>query len=212
MTSRSPATPTRWAGIPGPERVRERRALLVEATFDLLGTEGEAATSIRAVCRRADLNARYFYESFTDREELLGATYDRVAEELAARLADALAEPAATPAQRCRAGIDTVLRFITDDPRRASVLFTEGRTIEVLADRRRQAQRTLADGIAELGRSELGPATPSTVADVTAAMFGGAMDELARSWLEGRLGTDLDRVVDDAVALSLALFDGARDR
>src|SRR6478609_6849920 len=85
-----PSKPTRWAGVPAEERTRDRRALLVAAAFERFGTEGDAATSVRAVCRSADLNARYFYESFVDRDELLGALYDQVAAELADLLATAL--------------------------------------------------------------------------------------------------------------------------
>ncbi len=36
-------------------------------------------------------------------------------------------------------------------------------------------------------------------------MFAGAMSELAQQWAGGRLGDDLDAVVDNAVTLSLAL-------
>ncbi len=207
--------PGRWAGVAGEDRTRERRALLVAAAFDLFGREGEAATSIRAVCRSTALNARYFYESFADLDELLGAVYDEQADQLAVLLLETLAAAPGDPAARTRVGIETVLRFITDDPRRARVLFTEGRAVPVLAERRRATLEALVAATAEQGQLELGdpPGTdrgPARIAAVTAAMFGGAMEELAQAWTDGRLGDDLTAVVDHATALSLAIFERAR--
>ena len=44
----------------------------------LLGSEGGPALTVRAVCRAAGLTERYFYESFTDRDEFVRAVYDDV--------------------------------------------------------------------------------------------------------------------------------------
>jgi AcrR family transcriptional regulator len=212
-----PSKPTRWAGIPADERTRDRRALLISAAFELFGADGDTATSVRAVCRNADLNARYFYESFIDRDELLGALYDEIAAVLADLLGTALLEAPDDPTARTRAGIETVLRFITEDPRRARVLFTEGRANPVLAERRRIARQALVEGTAAMGHDELArrdgdrPSTART-AEVAATLFGGAMEMLAEAWTDGRLGDDLDGVIDDATNLSMAIFERAADR
>ena len=71
------SSPTRWAGVPLTDR-RAERALLVDAGYRLFGEEGEAGVSVRSVCRECGLNTRYFYESFDDVDDLLGAVYDRV--------------------------------------------------------------------------------------------------------------------------------------
>ena len=78
------SSPTRWAGVPLSDRRAERRALLVDAAYRLFGDEGESAVSVRSVCRECGLNTRYFYESFADVDDLLGAVYDRVSAELVA--------------------------------------------------------------------------------------------------------------------------------
>jgi AcrR family transcriptional regulator len=70
----------RWVGLSPDARKAERRTLLLDATFDLLGTEGAEATTVRAVCLKARLNPRYFYESFDDLDTLVVAVYDRVVE------------------------------------------------------------------------------------------------------------------------------------
>ncbi|MFC5754475.1 TetR/AcrR family transcriptional regulator [Actinomadura rugatobispora] len=201
MASVRTATSTRWAGIPPARRRDERRDMLVRAAFRLFGDGGEAALTVRAVCREAELHTRYFYENFADTGELLAAVYDQQATALADVLATALGEAGPRPGPRTRAGIRAVLRFISDDPRRGRVLFVEARGNEVLAERRRAAQTALLDGVLAMSAVQ----DPPLVVVVAATMFTGAMTELAQQWADGRLGDDLDAVVDRAVDLSLSL-------
>jgi AcrR family transcriptional regulator len=202
MPSDHEAAPTRWAGMSIPDRRRERRALLVASAFALFGTEGEAAVSVRAVCRESGLNTRYFYESFTDTDELLGAVYDKVAAELDEDVTAAMAAAQGGSAARVRAAIRTVLAFSTTDPRRGRVLFTEARTNPVLASRREAANAALMEALVRR-RSQARPAADQRRARVGAALFTGGMAELAHQWLSGNLGDDLDVVVDHAVKLTM---------
>ncbi|GIH81328.1 TetR/AcrR family transcriptional regulator [Planobispora longispora] len=197
-----PAEPavTRWAGVPLTVRRSERRARLVEAAFELFGTQGEAGVSVRAVCRAAALHARYFYENFADTGQLLGAVYDKVASDLAGLLPAVLEAAGDDAAERIRAGIRTVLDFSSADPRRGRVLFTEARANPVLIARRQAAQTALMDAVLRQ-ETRTRPAADPRLARVGAAMFTGAMVELAQQWLTGGLGDDLDAVVEHAAAL-----------
>src|SRR5687767_7945460 len=112
------SSPTRWAGVPLLDRRAERRVLLIDAAFALFGDGGEAAVSVRSVCRACGLNTRYFYESFSDVNELLGATYDRVAVELGAAVEAVMLAAVDTQLGRTRAGMSAVLSFSSADPRR----------------------------------------------------------------------------------------------
>ncbi|GFG52217.1 TetR family transcriptional regulator [Mycolicibacterium agri] len=196
------SSPTRWAGVPLTDRRAERRELLVDAAFRLFGDEGESAVSVRSVCRECGLNTRYFYESFADVDELLGAVYDRVAAELAEVVETAIGQADDTVRARTRAGIAAVLGYSSADPRRGRVLFTEARANPVLAARREAAQEQLRQGVLTEG-GRLTPNSDPIAAAVGAAIFTGAMAELAQQWLAGNLGDDLDAVVDHAVALVL---------
>ncbi|MGI9124379.1 MAG: TetR/AcrR family transcriptional regulator [Mycobacterium sp.] len=192
---------TRWAGVSATDRRAERRTLLIDAAFALFGEGGEAAVSVRSVCRAGELNSRYFYVNFADTDELIGALYDRVGAQLAQRLADAMAG-ATNLRTRLRAGIRAVLEFSSADPRRGRILFTEARTNPVLAERRTKS----ADHIREMVLSEharVAPQSDRVAREVGAAMYTGAMAELAQQWLAGTLGSDLDAVVDHAVRLLL---------
>ncbi len=83
------------------DRRAERRELLIAAAFDLLGTQGWSATTVRAVVERADLNPRYFYESFADLDSLILAVYDEVVDEMGAIVLSAL-ETSGWTIRRCR--------------------------------------------------------------------------------------------------------------
>ncbi|MGE2718360.1 TetR/AcrR family transcriptional regulator [Mycolicibacterium celeriflavum] len=193
------SSPTRWAGVPLTDRRAERRAQLIDAAFRLFGEGGEAALSVRSVCRECGLNTRYFYESFADTDDLLGAVYDQVSAQLAEAVEAAMAQAGDSLRARTRAGIAAVLGFSSEDPRRGRVLFTDARSNPVLAARRAATQDLLREGVLTEGW-RLQPDTDSIAALVGAAMYTGAMAELAQQWLAGRLGTDLDAVVEHAVS------------
>lgn len=197
---------------------------MLETALDLLGSGGSDAVTVRAVCREARLNPRYFYESFDDVDALLTALYDDVAEALATAVATALAELGGDPAagatgsppttglagggrlgvdlaEVVRVGVDTVFRFVADDPRRARILYTEALGHEALARRRLASTDDFIAAITE-------PVAGTDVAldVVTASMFTGGMNEILVGWLGGRIDRSLDDLVDEAVALALVVL------
>lgn len=196
------SSPTRWAGVPLTDRRAERRSLLVDAAYRLFGEGGSAALSVRSVCRECGLNTRYFYESFADTDDLLGAVYDKVSGELAAAVEAAMAGAGPSLRARTRAGMAAVLGFSSEDPRRGRVLFTDARANPVLAARRAATQDLLREGVLTEGW-RLHPGSHPVAARVGAAMYTGAMAELAQHWLAGQLGSDLDAVVDYALRMVL---------
>jgi AcrR family transcriptional regulator len=196
------STPTRWAGVPLRDRRTERRALLVDAGYTLFGAGGEAALSVRSVCRESGLNSRYFYESFAEVNDLLGAVYDTVAAGLGDAVEQAIEASADSLRDRMSAGIRAVLGFSSADPRRGRVLFTDARANPVLISRRALTQDILRDIVLlESGQSHSDSHPIAT--RVGASMYTGAMAELAQDWLAGNLGDDLDAVVSHAVRLVL---------
>jgi AcrR family transcriptional regulator len=196
------SSPTRWAGVPLADRRAGRRGALIAAAFALFGEGGEAAISVRSVCRQAELNSRYFYESFADVDELIGAVYDDVSAELAVVVDGAIEAAGTSLAPRIRAGMVAVLSFTSADPRRGRLLVTGGRTNRVLAARRAATRAHLLESVL-VEDDRIHPGLNPVLARVGAAMYTGAMSELAQQWLDGTLGTDLDAVVDHAVELVL---------
>jgi len=166
----------------------------------LFGHGGEAAVSVRSVCRTAELNSRYFYESFTDINAFFGALYDEVVGELGRFLAAAMADFPDANRARLRAGIRVVLEFTAADPRRGRVLFAGAGTNPVFASRRAAAKVQLRKMILT-DRERIDPQADPMAREVEAAIYVGALAEMAREWTIGTLGDDVDLVADAAMRI-----------
>lgn len=190
---------SRWAGLSREDRRSFRRTLLIEAAFELLGRGGEQALSVRSVSRESGLNHRYFYESFNDLDELLGAVYDKVYSELRRVLTVATVNMG-DDRSRLRGGIRAVLDFSTADPRHGHILFSVAPTSPVLIERRANAQRELREYIFAVRKRD-DPKSDRVAAEVAAAIYAGATTQLNEQWLHGALGDDLDLVIEHAVEI-----------
>jgi AcrR family transcriptional regulator len=125
MGSVTPAPTTNarpYRGVDAAERLAGRRASLLEAGLDLLGGDDSAELTVRAICRQAGVAARYFYESFTDKDEFVAAVFDWVIADLAATTQAAVA--AAPLEEQTRAGMANIVRSIGGDPRVGRLLFS----------------------------------------------------------------------------------------
>jgi AcrR family transcriptional regulator len=184
--------------------------LLLDAAFDLLGTEGWAGTTVRAVCQAARLNPRYFYESFDDLDALVVAVYDRLVDQLAAEFSDAVESAGGDAAAQTRAALDRIVAFVDDDRRRARLLYVEALGNEALNRRRIAAGRTLVAALEQRAIDRHGPAPPGEqIGRVAAALLVGGTSELMLAWLDGRIDIPRDQLVDDATALFLAVGEAA---
>ncbi len=209
-TSASSRRPTRWVGLTPDDRRAERRTLLLDAAFDLLGTEGYAATTVRAVCSAARLNPRYFYESFADMDELIVAVYDRLVEELGAEVLDAAASAGDDARAQVRACLECIVAFVDDDRRRGRVLYIEALGNERLNRRRIETGHALVGLVEQAGAERHGlPRRGERIGRITAAILVGGTSELVVAWLDGRIDVARQRLVDDATELFLTLGDTA---
>jgi len=192
--------------MPADVRRAERRLLLLDAAFDLLGTEGWAGTTVRAVCQRAELNPRYFYESFEDLDALVVAVYDRIIEELAEAVAQAQALADDDPAAQVRAAVQAIVAFVDDDRRRARILYVEALGNEALNRRRRATGHALVSAVEEAAASSSKGLPPGEQAGrIGAAMLVGGLSELLVEWLDGNITVSRQELIDDATSVVLAL-------
>lgn len=113
-----------YGGQSHADRMSERRAAFVEAGFELIGTEGYRAATVRAVCKQAGVTDRYFYELFGNTEGLLIAVYQAVAEELQQSLIAALADAEDNIEAKTEAGLRAFFSFMRDD-RNARIMMAE---------------------------------------------------------------------------------------
>ncbi|MDI2030348.1 TetR family transcriptional regulator [Saccharopolyspora sp. TS4A08] len=195
------AKPTRWAGVPAADRVSARRALLLDAALELLGTEGWSGTSVRAICQSARLNPRYFYESFTDLDDLVIALYDQLIDELREQVTDAV--EAAGEHDRMRALVRATVEFIDADHRRGRVLYVEALGNEKLNRRRVETGFIIAGHVDAAG----GSGDPLSM--ITASILVGGFSELLLAWLNGLITVTREQLIDTATALFTAMTDEA---
>ncbi|KAF0846879.1 TetR family transcriptional regulator [Nocardia caishijiensis] len=192
-TATSPRT---YGGVAADERRARRRAALLDAALDLLAADGAAAVTKRAVCARAKLNDRYFYEQFTDRDALLTALVeDHTAEGIVAVVA---ATHAAGPDihSQVHAAADAALGFLLDDPRRHALLLNAHST-EALQRARLATQHAIARAMATVSR-ELRPSPVALPLDTDMAAYtvvSGTL-ELVAAWLRGEFDTTRDHLTD----------------
>jgi AcrR family transcriptional regulator len=202
-----------WRGMAPDDRRAERRSILLATAFELLGTDGWRGTTVRRVCEASRLNPRYFYESFDGLESLLLAVFDDVMGQLTALSTAALADADDDPLDQARAIVGSMMRFVTDDPRRARILFVEALGEERMGRHRLDTLHATAqflDGYARLRRG--GPDKPDPSTLIAAHLFLGGLSELVIAWLDHKIDTPLDDLIDDTAALMVSLIESATDR
>ena len=200
--------PSRWAGLSPDDRRAGRRELLLDVAFELLGTEGWSGTTVRAVCQAAELNPRYFYESFDDLDELVVAVYDRLVAELGGEVMASVAASGTDPRAGARAAMDCILRFVDEDRRRARILYVEALGNEALNRRRIETAHQLVSVVEQAGAERYGPLPGGEqVGRIGAAVLVGGAGELVVAWLDGRIDVTREQLVDDATEILLAIGD-----
>src|ERR1700734_124364 len=139
----APTTSERpYGGVDAADRRASRRARLLAAGLDLLGSDDAAELTVRGVCRQAGVAARYFYESFADKDEFVGAVFDSVIAELA--FTTQAAVDAAPPEEQTRAGMTNIVRTIGGDRRVGRLLFSVQLANAVLARKRIESNTLFA--------------------------------------------------------------------
>jgi AcrR family transcriptional regulator len=195
-----------YRGVSPSERRAQRRERLLDAGLELFGTHGYADSSIRAVCGGASLNSRYFYESFTGREDLLLHVYTRVVEEVAFDVIKATGQ-AESIEEQARAGLRAAWTILTDDPRRPKVIFVEAVGVSERLERlRRDNMHAFADLIVQNARLITGDALPLRLDPVlTARSLMGAVVDMQVDWINGDVDASVEEIVEHFTKLFTAV-------
>jgi AcrR family transcriptional regulator len=195
----APTTNARlYRGVDAADRLASRRASLLEAGLDLLGAKESAELTVRAICRQAGVAARYFYESFTDKDEFVSAVFDWVIAELATTTQAAVT--AAQTEDQTRAGMANIVRTIGGDPRVGRLLFSAQPANAVLVRKRVESSALFA----MLSGRHVGNAlrVPENDRIKAAAHFVvGGVAQTISAWLTGDVRLDPDQLVDQLTSL-----------
>jgi AcrR family transcriptional regulator len=153
-----------------------------------------------AICARAKLTERYFYESFASRDELLLAVFDELAGRMRGAVVDALESAPPDPEGTARAAITVFVDLLTEDPRIGRVAIVESAATGSLRQRRHQILGEFADLIVARSQVVFGAdALPAPRDRLNALLFTGGLAEVLTAWLAGEVTASKTDIIDTAV-------------
>jgi AcrR family transcriptional regulator len=196
-----------YGGVEARDRIAERRRRLLDAGLELLGgTDNPAELTVRAICGQAGLAIRYFYESFTDKDELVAAVFDWVIADIAATTQAAVAAP--PQEELARAAMANIVRTIVGDPRIGRLLFSSHLANAVLARKRVEAGALMAALSGQQVIATLGLRENDRIKATAHFVVGGVVQAIS-AWLAGQVELTPDELVDQLASILDALADPA---
>lgn len=202
-------TGRRYRGVSEEARQAERRQRFVEAGLTVFGSRGYHNSTVRSICAEAGLTERYFYESFSNSEDLLCVVYDytnqRIRERILATLMDSPREPSAI----AYATLEAFLTIMRDDPRMAQILFVEVLGVSERVDARYRASvenfaQLMQQMIAPLLDAETLPA-PLQPDMLSVAMLGSVITVVSR-WMIGGFREPIATIAENLHVVLVALL------
>ena len=144
-------------------------------------------------------------------DTLAVAVFDQVVEEAVAKVVEAVAAaPEDDPPAQVRAAIDTFVRVLTDDPRKARITFIEALGSEALLEHRLATMSLFARLIAAQTRTSIdSSASEDELVDLMARLLAGGLAELLITWLQGEIEIEREQLIEDCVALFVATAESA---
>ena len=198
--------PRRYGGKSAEQRRSERRAQLVDAALEIWQEQGWAAVTMRGVCAQAGLTDRYFYESFADRDALLGTVWDQMRDETLNMLLEAIAAVSDRGAlDQLRAVLDAVVHHIADEPARAQIIFGDHAGSAVLEQRRRDTVQIATDLMIGMARPFLHEEVDEQALRVNVVLGIGGFVELMLAWRSGLVEATTDEIVAHLADVGTAL-------
>ncbi|GAA3801513.1 TetR/AcrR family transcriptional regulator [Nocardioides panacisoli] len=150
-----------YGGRSAGEREADRRARLLAAAHDIVGTQGYAALTVERLCARANVSSRSFYQLYDGKEAAFADLYDELLVRSGAKVVASLAATEGEPlAERVPAALLAYLVPLFDDLRAARIVFVEvvGLSTRIESTRLRNREKLIelivAEGEAAVVRGE----------------------------------------------------------
>lgn len=200
MVSVNTPGPRPYGGVDAADRLASRRARLLEAGLDILGAEpaGTIEVTVRGICREAGLTARYFYESFADKDEFVSAVFDAVIADLAAKTQAVVTSASAD--QQTRAGISNIVRTIAGDTRIGRLLFGAHLSNAVVVRKRVESTALLAMLSGQHAGAVLRLPANDRIKAAGHFVVGGVAQTIS-AWLAGDVQFTPERLIEHLTAL-----------
>jgi AcrR family transcriptional regulator len=188
----------------------ERRERLLNAAFNLIGSQGYPKVAIERVCATARVATRHYYEHFQGREPLLHAVFERIEGEMSEVVIKSLAMPAEDNMERTDNALGALVHYMLSDPKRARVICLESVGVSAEMERRRRALiRKFSEFIAQTAHDLAeGGVLPQANYRMPAIALVGATNELMVEWLSGDTGLTTDQMERQVIAIFRTLIRG----
>ncbi|MEU1523217.1 TetR/AcrR family transcriptional regulator [Nocardia rhamnosiphila] len=187
-----------YGGLSAEERQAQRRSALLDAALEIIGTQGLDKLTVSGMCSAAGLNERYYYESFSSRDDVLTALVDGIAEELVIAIAAALQTAGDDSRAKAHAAITAGIHLLTDDPRKTEVTMVAAMATPQLRARTTETIRVFARLVASEGIEFYGVTDPAPdpVIDFRATYLVGGLVQTLTGWVRGDLPIGRDELID----------------
>ncbi|MET9214452.1 MULTISPECIES: TetR/AcrR family transcriptional regulator [unclassified Nocardia] len=188
----------RYRGAAPGQRQQDRRARLIEAATEAFGTDGYRNTTVTTLCAAAGVGKRYFYESFTDSEDLLLEVYREVTARMLEAIHVGIGDVDADIDTRVRGALTAYFQLILDDPRVPRIAFFEILGVSPTVDR---AYHDVLDALVDICLALLTPyvdldSHPAPSARMVVLGLVGAILIIAQKWVLDDYRQPLADVVD----------------
>jgi AcrR family transcriptional regulator len=192
-----------YGGRSRQERASDRRARIVAAAVHLFGTRDYDEVTVADVCAGAKVSKRYFYEHFTDRENLLLLVHREQNHWLLAQVAGAAPRNAATAEEFLRPMMRTLVTKLLEDPERARVIYVNAPRMET---RRRGVLREDAQHFAPLVSRFVGEVTDPRRQERTLLALIAGISEVIIDWITREMTEDPDALADHLTWIAARLL------
>ena len=190
-----------FRGVSADDRRIDRRNRLVEAAFEIAGTEGAGVLGVGRVCLAAGLTKRYFYESFASLADLQSAVVDHAIAAMSERVDPFRPTRPGGPPQ---VWLEAFVGALVDDECLARVL---------LAETHGGALSPFRHQIIDVAIAGMAPPGSDPKADLRGRLVAyaqiGTLSELCLAWHRGQLAMERAKLV-DVLADLFVRIDGAR--
>ncbi|HOO37909.1 MAG TPA: TetR/AcrR family transcriptional regulator [Deltaproteobacteria bacterium] len=197
----------RYGGIDASQRKEERRKKLIGAGLEAFGTKGYVKTTIRTICAISGLTQRYFYESFTNKEDLLCAVYQALKEEEMNDAMEVFSNSKAEPLQAASLAMEKFFRCFQQDPRKAQVQFFEVLGVSPRIDQEYQdGMRALADMV-KIFLCRIYPSIPEETLNrsIIPTALAGSIIFISHEWILNGFMTPLEDIITQLMDLFVSI-------
>ncbi|WP_329126824.1 TetR/AcrR family transcriptional regulator [Streptomyces sp. NBC_01465] len=208
MSERAGAAASRgekYGGQSREERAADRRGRITQSALELFAARPYDDVTVAEVCTRAKVSKRYFYDHFTDRENLLLAVHRERNDWLLAEVAQAAPEEPADLDALFRPMMTTLVRTLFEHPETARVIYINAPRMEL---RRRGLLRKNAELFGGMTRRVVARPSDKVRYERTALALVAGVSEVIIDWLERGMTDDIEELVDHLTGIATALLAG----